>query len=185
MQIKLKLILYIIIVLMIISIIVGCINKNEEIEYIDGMRQSKQNNIKIEKAIKNIKESINKIEIEINKEVDIQEAIQPISLGEFKLTAYCSCELCCGIWAYNRPVDENGNEIVYGAIGERLKTNYSIAVDPSVIPYGTEVIINEHTYKAQDCGGAIKGNRIDVYYDNHQDALEFGVQYAEVFIKSK
>ena len=73
------------------------------------------------------------------------------SLGEFKLTAYCSCEKCCGIWAYNRP-----NGTVYGAIGEELKEGYSIAVDPNVIPYGTEVVIDGKTYKAQDCGGAIK-----------------------------
>ena len=100
------------------------------------------------------------------------------NLGEFKLTAYCSCEKCCGIWAYNRP-----NGIVYGAIGEELKENYSIAVDPDVIPYRSEVIINGKTYKAQDCGGAIKGNRIDVYFEDHNDALEFGVQYKEVFVK--
>lgn len=123
------------------------------------------------------------IEIEIDKEGDSDKAIKPVSLGEFKLTAYCSCSLCCGKWAYNRPVDENGNEIVYGAIGERLREGYSIAVDPSVIPYRTEVVINGHTYKAQDCGGAIKGNRIDVYFEDHQAALNFGVQYADVYIK--
>ncbi len=115
------------------------------------------------------------IETETNREVDTQ-AIEPVSLGNFLLTAYCKCSLCCGNWAYNRP-----NGIVYGAIGEKLKEGYSIAVDPDVIPYRTEVIINGKTYKAQDCGGAIKGNRIDVYFENHDDALEFGVQYAEVF----
>lgn len=125
------------------------------------------------------------IEIETNKEVDTNQAIEPVSLGEFKLTAYCPCEKCCGKWAFNRPIDEDGKEIVYGSIGERLQSGYSIAVDPSVIAYGTEVIINGHTYKAQDCGGAIKGNRIDVYFDSHQDALEFGVQYAEVFVVYK
>lgn len=98
-----------------------------------------------------------------------------ISLGEFKLTAYCSCEKCCGKWAQNRP-----DGIVYGASGKELVPGYSIAVDPTVIPYGTTVIINEHEYEAMDCGGAIKDNRIDVYFDNHTDALEFGVQYAEV-----
>lgn len=122
------------------------------------------------------------IETEINKGVDIQ-AIEPVSLGEFKLTAYCSCSICCGKWAYNRPIDNNGNEIVYGSIGERLSEGYSIAVDPTVIPYRTEVIINGHTYKAQDCGGAIKGNRIDVYFEDHQAALNFGVQHVEVFVK--
>lgn len=105
-----------------------------------------------------------------------------VSLGEFKLTAYCSCSKCCGEYALNRPVDENGEEIVYGALGERLVAGISIAVDPNVIPYWSEVVINGHTYIAHDTGGAIKENRIDVYFDNHQDALSFGVRYAEVFI---
>lgn len=112
------------------------------------------------------------------------ESTEPalISLGTFKLTAYCSCQKCCGSYALNRPVDENGNEIVYGSIGVRLEAGVSIAVDPSVIPYGTQVIINGHTYTAHDTGGNIKGNRIDVYFDNHQDAWDFGAQYAEVFV---
>lgn len=104
------------------------------------------------------------------------------SLGEFKITAYCSCEKCCGKWALNRPKDENGKDIVYGSTGATLVAGTSIAVDPSVIPYGSQVEINGHTYTAHDTGGAIKGNRIDVYFDNHQDALNFGVQYAEVFL---
>ncbi len=106
----------------------------------------------------------------------------PVSLGRFKLTAYCPCGECCGKWANSRPVDKNGNEIVYGATGERLVEGMSVAVDPDVIPYGTEIIINGHTYKAQDCGNGIKGNDIDIYMTDHNDALEFGVQYAEVFL---
>lgn len=106
-----------------------------------------------------------------------------ISLGTFTLTAYCSCSECCGVWAINRPVDEAGNEIVIGAAGEVLKPEYSIAVDPSVIPYGTLVYINGVTYKAQDTGGSITGNRIDVYFNNHAEALKFGVKTAEVYIE--
>ena len=105
-----------------------------------------------------------------------------ISLGTFKLTAYCSCQKCCGQFAFNRPVDEYGNEIVYGSTGIRLVAGISVAVDPSVIPYGTQVVINGHTYTAHDTGGSIKGSRIDVYFDNHQDAWNFGTQYAEVFV---
>ena len=120
----------------------------------------------------------------MDKGVDTNQAIKPVSLGNFELTAYCSCEICCNEFAFNRPVDKNGNEIVYGAIGERLKEGYSIAVDPTVISYKSEVIINGHTYKAQDCGGAIKGNKIDVYFENHKSAVNFGVQYAEVFLIS-
>lgn len=117
------------------------------------------------------------IDIENDKGGDTNRAVKPVSLGNFKLTAYCSCSLCCGKWANNRP-----SGIVYGAIGEELKEGYSIAVDPEVIPYRTEVVINGHMYKAQDCGGAIKGNRIDIYMEDHNEALEFGVQYAEIFV---
>ena len=110
----------------------------------------------------------------------ITEQPKRISLGEFKLTAYCSCVKCCGFWANGRPLDKNGKDIVIGASGERLQQGVSIAVDPSVIPYDTKVYIDGKEYIAHDCGGAIKGNRIDVYFDNHQDALSFGFRYANV-----
>ena len=106
-----------------------------------------------------------------------------VSLGRFKLTAYCSCEKCCDGWSKKRPKDEHGNEIVFGATGQELIDGVSIAVDKNVIPYGTKVMIAGTEYMAHDCGGAIKGNRIDVYHNTHSSAKEFGVQYAEVFIK--
>ena len=102
-----------------------------------------------------------------------------ISLGEFKLTAYCPCEKCCGVWANNRP-----DGIVYTASGEKAEAGKTIAVDPDVIPYGTEVKIGGHTYIAQDTGGAIKGNKIDVYYAEHSAALKHGVKYVEVMVKA-
>ena len=114
--------------------------------------------------------------VENSEEGDDSKPIELVSLGVFKLTAYCSCYKCCGIWANNRP-----NGIVYGAIGEELSEGYSIAVDPKVIPYRTEIIIDGHTYKAQDCDGGIKGNEIDIYFEDHGEALKFGVQYEEVF----
>ncbi len=105
-------------------------------------------------------------------------------LKMFTLTAYCSCEKCCGDWANNRPVDSDGKEIVVGATGQRLKEGVSIAVDPRVIPYGTIVEFLNKKYVAQDCGGAIKGNRIDVYFMSHDQALEFGVQKEPVFFET-
>lgn len=102
-------------------------------------------------------------------------------LGVFTLTAYCSCEKCCGEWAHNRPVDDMGNEIVVGASGYRLVSNVSVAVDPAVIPYGTVLEIDGKTYIAHDCGGAIKGNRIDVYFADHKEALNFGVKTKMVY----
>ena len=129
-----------------------------------------------------VEDTVTETKIEIDNEADAVEVIKPISLGNFKLTAYCSCEKCCGIWSINRPIDEYGNEIVYGSIGEVLRAGYSIATDPDVIPYNSKVMINGQIYEVQDCGGAIKQNRIDVYYSSHQDAVNFGIQYAEVFL---
>lgn len=106
------------------------------------------------------------------------------SLGTFTLTAYCPCEKCCGYWATIRPTDETGAAIVYTSTGEIARAGTTIAVDPSVIPYGSTVKINGHTYIAQDTGGAIRSNRIDVYFADHQEALEFGRQKAEVFLKT-
>ena len=141
-----------------------------------GYRYEKQNDINKNKEPAQTIQIINAQQEEKYKKPDV------VSLGEFKITAYCSCYSCCSQWALNRPVDKNGNEIVYGSVGEKLIAGKSIAIDPNVIPYGSEIIINGNTYIAQDTGGAIKGNRIDVYCDNHQEALEFGVKYAEVFL---
>lgn len=120
----------------------------------------------------------------------VQETSEPphpttelVSLGEFRITAYCPCEICCGNWAKNRPVDEDGSVQVFTASGDLAVEGVTIAADTSVLPFGTEVIIDDVKYIVQDRGKAIKGNKIDVYFENHQDALEFGVQYKEVFIE--
>lgn len=94
----------------------------------------------------------------------------------FKATAYCSCEKCCGIWASKR-----GDGPVIGAAGVPLIEGYSIAVDDSMFEYGQTFVDSEgNEYRADDCGGAIQGNRIDVYFEDHQKALEFGVQEIEL-----
>lgn len=105
------------------------------------------------------------------------------SLGTYTLSAYCSCEKCCGYWATIRPLDENGNPIVYTASGAVAQAGVTIATDPTVIPHGTEVKIGETVYISQDSGAGVKGNRIDVYLDDHQAALKFGLQHKEVFVK--
>lgn len=110
-------------------------------------------------------------EVEAVEVAEVNQTVDTNYLGEFKLTAYCACSKCCGQWA-------NG----ITATGTVATQGRTIAVDPSKIPYGTKVSINGHTYVAEDCGGAIKGNRIDVYFDSHSEALQFGVQYADVYI---
>lgn len=106
-----------------------------------------------------------------------------ISLGEYRLTAYCGCSKCCGKWDENRPLDENGKPIVYTANMSIAKEGVTIAADINILPYGTKVIIDGHEYIVQDKGGVINGNRIDIYFESHQDALNFGVQYKEIYIE--
>lgn len=106
-----------------------------------------------------------------------------VCIGTYRLTAYCSCEKCCGYWATVRPLDSEGNPIVYTASGAVAKAGVTVAADTSVLPFGTVVVINGHEYIVQDRGGAIKGEKIDIYFDDHQEALKFGVQYAEVYVK--
>ncbi|MCQ6278499.1 LysM peptidoglycan-binding and 3D domain-containing protein [Bacillus sp. EB600] len=86
-----------------------------------------------------------------------------------RATAYtASCEGCSGITATGIDIKANPNEKV-------------IAVDPSVIPLGSKVYVEgfgEAT--AADTGGAIKGNRIDVFIPSEQDAINFGVKQVKV-----
>lgn len=107
--------------------------------------------------------------------------LEIISLGEYRLTAYCGCSKCCGKWGENRPLDENGKPIVYTANMSIAKEGVTVAADINVLPYGTKVIIDGHEYIVQDRGGVINGNRIDIYFESHQDALNFGVQYKEIY----
>ena len=99
-------------------------------------------------------------------------------LGEFKLTAYCPCMKCCG---------KTDGITSTGTLAAEGRT---IAVDPRVIPYGSTVTIyyedgTVHTYTAEDCGGAIKENRIDVFFSSHDDARAFGVQSAMVYVEEE
>lgn len=95
---------------------------------------------------------------------------QYISLGEFTLTAYCSCKKCTGKWADG--ITASGLTAEPGMI----------AVDPNVISLGSYVMIDGVEYLAADTGGTIKGNRIDVFCEDHQSALEYGVQSHEVYL---
>lgn len=103
-------------------------------------------------------------------------------LGEFAVVAYCSCEECCGPWALDRPLDENGEEIVYTASGARAEAGVTVAVDPDIIPLGTKVHIDGlGWYVAQDTG-AFSGKVVDVYFDDHAAACEFGRRDATVSV---
>ena len=87
--------------------------------------------------------------------------------GVYKVTAYCACMYCCG--------KTDG----VTASGTQATANRTIAA-PSTFAFGTKVIMNGITYTVEDRGGAIQGNRIDIYMDTHQEALQWGVRYIDV-----
>ncbi|MBQ7534251.1 MAG: 3D domain-containing protein [Stomatobaculum sp.] len=90
-------------------------------------------------------------------------------LGQFKLTAYCPCYSCSEGWGRMT------------SSGRLAQERHTIATDPNVIPEGTKVEINGVVYTAEDIGGGVRGNHIDIFYESHEECLEFGVRYAEVY----
>lgn len=103
-------------------------------------------------------------------EVNATDDMYGEDLGNFELTYYCSCEICCDV---ETGITATGTPVVEGR---------TIAVDPDVIPYGTKVIIGGHVFTAEDCGGAIKGKHIDIYVNDHERALSMGVNQAQVHL---
>ena len=87
--------------------------------------------------------------------------------GIYKITAYCSCAICCG------------QSTGITASGATATANHTIAA-PSTFSFGTKVVINGVTYTVEDRGGAIQGNCIDIYMDTHAEALQWGVRYLYV-----
>jgi len=95
---------------------------------------------------------------------------EKIPMGEFKLTAYCPCCDCSEGYNYNTYT------------GTRAEEGRTIAVDPDIINFGSKVMIDGHIYTAEDCGGAVSGDHIDIFMEDHDDVDEFGVQYKEVWV---
>lgn len=83
--------------------------------------------------------------------------------GGFTVTYYCPCEKCCG--------KGGGKSTASGTVPTAGRT---IAVDTDQIPLGTEVVIDGHVYTAEDTGGGIKWNHIDIFVNEHQEALNLG-----------
>lgn len=117
-----------------------------------------------------IKEPVNKI-VQIQKNVTTSRSGSTISTnGEtkiFKVTAYCSCSKCCG------------KQTGITASGTRATAGRTIAASGQ-FAFGTKLIINGKEYTVEDRGGAIQGNRIDIYMDSHAEALAWGVKYLPV-----
>lgn len=96
--------------------------------------------------------------------------------GSCRITAYCACEICCGEWAKDRPLDENGNPIVYGASGKELTPGVSVACS---LPYGTKLEIDglPGTYVVEDrtaewIQDKYNGMTVDIYMPTHESCYE-------------
>ncbi|MEL7238487.1 MAG: 3D domain-containing protein [Planctomycetota bacterium] len=97
-----------------------------------------------------------------------------------EVTAYCACTICCGknavgITASGKPVSYNGGLFV--------------AADVHVLPFGTKLRIPGYgeitpqsgdVVEVIDTGSAIVGDRLDVFFDDHQVAREWGRQWLPV-----
>lgn len=92
-------------------------------------------------------------------------------LGQFKISHYC-CEPYKHICGDGKGLTRTGISVHPGLI----------SVDPSVIPLGSTVMIDGVDYQAEDTGGMIKGNKIDMAVETHDEALELGVYYADVYV---
>jgi len=102
-------------------------------------------------------------------------------VGTFTATAYCPCVTCCGIWSAEHPDRIDTDYIQRTASGTEAEAGRTIAADWDVLPEGTVVVIKGHPYTVEDTGNAIKGNRIDIFMESHEAALEWGVREVEVY----
>lgn len=87
-----------------------------------------------------------------------------------RVSAYCPCEVCCGRWADG-----------VTASGHKAAEGISVAADPRLFEMGQCLWLRGVGKRTvQDTGSAIVGRRLDLYFDSHDRALEFGVQWLQV-----
>ena len=93
-----------------------------------------------------------------------------IPMGRFRLTAYCPCCDCSD--DYNLETSS----------GKTAKEGRTIATDPKIIEPGSQVLIGDTVYIAEDCGVDVKGDVIDIFFEDHEDVDAFGVKYCDVYV---
>lgn len=92
--------------------------------------------------------------------------------GNYKLTFYCPCELCCG---------PNAQGIT--ASGTVATEGRTVSADVTKLPLGTRIYIEDMgEYVVEDTGSAIQGNILDVYLNSHEECLQRGFIYKDVYI---
>ncbi len=108
------------------------------------------------------------------------------------VTGYCDCGDCCGwerswlqlgrpVYAYG-PNKGKPKEVGITATGTETRHG-TAAVDKRYYPYGTIFYIEGYGYaRAEDAGGAIKGNHIDLWFSSHDAALQWGRKQVKVLV---
>lgn len=89
-------------------------------------------------------------------------------IGTFTVTAYCGCKKCSG----------GSNKTASGTTPTEGRT---IAADTSILPFGTQVVIDGIVYTVEDCGSGVRGNHIDIFFATHAKALAFGKKTVKVY----
>jgi len=117
-------------------------------------------------------------------------SVPPSHVDRFEVTGYCDCGICCNWkrswWRLGKPVIASGphkgrpKQIGITASGSRAQRG-TIAADTRLLPMGTVLYVPGYGWgRVEDRGGAIKGHRLDLYFDSHREALEWGRQHVDV-----
>lgn len=138
-------------------------------ETITGSMETYSEQGKIEQLALQPTEALNLLETIAPTLEELQNVPQEVHSAEFTVTAYCSCEKCCGSWAKNRQGP------VVGAAGVPLVAGSSVAVDNSIFPFGTVFTDPDgNEYVAADTGSGVNGYWLDIYMEDHEAAREWG-----------
>ena len=138
-----------------------------------------QNDVEIEKSVISevvVQEPVDKI-VQVQKKATSRSSTLPRTTSTsstsggtvYKITAYCPCSKCCG--------KTNGRT----ASGTTATAGRTVAAS-SKFAFGTKLNIGGHVYTVEDRGGAINGNKIDIFVNTHAEALQWGVRYLNVSV---
>ena len=92
----------------------------------------------------------------------------------FRVTAYCPCERCC---------NKKPSHPAYGITASGTRADHRLVAAPRKFPFGTVMTIPGYgTVRVEDRGGAIRGDRLDVFFPTHEEALVWGARWLDVDI---
>ncbi len=93
-----------------------------------------------------------------------------------RVTAYCPCRRCCGRYSDGKT-----------ASGHKIKRGDTFVAADKRYSFGTEMIVpgynNSKPVKVPDRGRAIRGNRLDVFFDSHRKARKWDIKYLSVRVR--